>query len=88
MPIETLIDRIFVFAVGALISFFITSISTRGVLVKIVERAVDQHAQSCKSVDNHTKECTAPHDLQGLKLAVGFLVLRNGGNPKDFGLTE
>jgi hypothetical protein len=87
-------DKVFVLAIGALISYFVTTLVSRSGMVKISESIVDQHTKVYHqdnvrtAIQAHAKECPAPDDTRKIKMAVAFLVMKNGGNPKDFGLNE
>jgi type II secretory pathway component PulC len=44
------------------------------------------HSQDRKIVQKHEQTCHARKDFQDIKIALAFLVIKTGGNPKDYNL--
>jgi len=64
------------------------------VLKKLVEEAISAHVSIDHQIDiktaivEHTNACVAYGTIQQIRDAVLWLVMKNGGDPKDIGLVK
>lgn len=67
---------------GALISFFITTISQRKVTVSIIKELIDTHEKIHHKtpvkamIEEHETKCTASKDIEEMKKGISILVQR------------
>ena len=78
--------------IGALISFFVTTLSQRKMFTDISQTMIDVHVRIAHQHDmedlikQHEKGCNASKDITKLQKGLIFLVGQLGGDPKDIGL--
>jgi len=71
---------------GALISFFVTTISQRKVTVSIIKELIDTHEKIYHKktmehlIEKHENKCSAIKEIEILKTGVNYLVNRAKGN--------
>jgi hypothetical protein len=79
--LETTVIAVVTGLFAALLTYFITTASSRSMFEKMI--------------DSHERRCAAVKQVQGIgetldrvKTAVTYLVTKSGGNPREMGLVE
>lgn len=79
---------------GALISFFITTLSQRKLLNTIAKEITGVHEKIhhkvpvIEEIKQHKESCPAQKDYSSVKAALIFLVTKQDGNINDLGLSK
>lgn len=79
---------------GALVTYFVTTISSRKSIEDMAYGVVRQHIKEFhkddpwKIVEKHETECPAPPAVKRIERGVLFVVMKLGGNPSELGLVE
>jgi len=68
------------FVVGSLVTFFVTTVSTRNALKTIAKESVKY------AIDEHLANCPTNEKVRKMEKAMIFLVVRLNGNPQELGL--
>jgi len=88
----TLIVGLVCIIMGALLTFFITTLSQRNLFNKIAKDITNVHERIHhnipikKAIIEHESKCQAHKEISSIKSALIFLVVKQGGNIKDLGL--
>lgn len=83
---EELAKIIVSFIVGGLITFFINNLAMRKMMVEIAKETARPMID--RSINEHEKSCQVPQDVKKIKMAVSWLVMKNGGDLRDLGLID
>jgi len=92
MNLQQFILAIVCLFVGALISFFITTLTQRKVITQLAKDILLTHEKvhhkqsTIKLIEKHENNCLAKKGYNALHAGMIFLIIKQGGDPKDLGL--
>ena len=80
--------------IGALISYFITTMAQRNVITRLAKDILINHEKEhhkdspAELIKEHEKGCIASQGYNALHTGIVFLVTKQGGDLKDLGLIQ
>jgi len=80
--------------IGALISYFVTTMAQRNVITRLAKDVIINHEKEhhkesvIELIEKYENNCEAKRGYHALHTGIVFLVTKEGGNLQDLGLTN